>query len=88
VRGSIGSDGVEGGGCAIVDSPGRDLIGVLYSLDADDARRLLAVDGYVDQYEVRNIEVTAEDGSVVGAFPCASIPTTAPGHRQMTTRAS
>jgi gamma-glutamylcyclotransferase len=62
------SDGVEGGGCTIVDSPGRDLLGVLYSLDADDARRLLAVDGFDVQYEVRDIDVTAGDGSRVSAF--------------------
>lgn len=62
------SDGVEGGGCTIVDSPGRDLIGVLYRLDADDARRLLEVDGFVDEYEVRDIEVTDDKGSAVSAF--------------------
>ena len=61
-------NGVDGGGCTIVDSPGRHLIGILYRLDADDARRLLEVDGLRDQYEVRHIDVTDQDGRVTPAY--------------------
>ena len=61
-------DGVEGGGCTIVDSPGRHLIGILYSLDAADTRRMLEVEGFKEQYEVRHVEVTDQAGTVTPAF--------------------
>ena len=62
------ADGVDGGGCTIVESPGRHLIGILYRLDAADARRLLEVDGLRDQYEVRHIAVTDQNGALTPAY--------------------
>jgi len=62
------SEGVEGGGCTIVESPAQQLIGVLYRLDPEDTSRLLDVDGLRDQYEVRHIEVTDEVGAVIPAY--------------------
>lgn len=61
-------DGIDGGGCTIVESPGRQLVGVLYRLDEEDTRKLLAVDGYASEYEVRQVEVACEDGRSVTAY--------------------
>lgn len=61
-------EGISGGGCTIVESPGRNLIGILYDLDSVDTDRLLAVDGLSDQYEVRQIEVIDTECSMVPAY--------------------
>jgi gamma-glutamylcyclotransferase (GGCT)/AIG2-like uncharacterized protein YtfP len=59
-------DGV-GGGCTIVERPSAELVGVLYALSDEDLARLMAVDGYANWYERREIEVRLPDASIRSA---------------------
>lgn len=60
-------DGIEDGGCTIVEAPGKSLIGMLYEVTDADTPQLLAMDDATGTWEQREIEVRNEAGDSVQA---------------------